>query len=182
MGLTDGRGKIIEEIVEKEYKMFESLIVRDLDRCKDNPRTFKLVRWAYFSVFSNEALQSYLMDLEEAEKHNRNLLEEKYARIDELIPRIKENSLIDKIVAIRLEWMRELASKYPYTFQMDDTSFTIYLRSELETYSDRTLKLIYRDLQKALKEGKNLLKEQYEHLFSKVGYNSLEEVERRKVG
>ncbi len=182
MSSTDGREKLIEEVVEKEYRMFKSLMVRDSDRCKDNPRTFRLVRRAYFSVFSDEALQSYLMDLEEAEKNNRNLLEEKYARMDDLIPPIKENPLIDEIVAIKLEWMKELASKYPRIFQMDEVGFTRYTRSELETYSDKTLELIYRDLQKALKEGKNLLKEQYEYLFSKIGYSSLEEIERKKAG
>jgi len=38
---------------------------------------------------------------------------------------------------------------------------------------------VYRDLQKALRDGRNILKEQYELLFRKIGYSSLEEVERR---
>lgn len=173
--------QVIEQIVEKEYKMFESLRARDSDRCKDNPKTFKLVRRVYFSVFSDETLRSYLKDLEDAEKSNRNLLEEKYARMDDLIPQIKENPLIEEIVTIRMGWMKELSSKYPNIFQGDEEGFVRYLRSELETYSDRTLELVYRDLQKALRDGKNILKEQYELLFREIGYSSLEEVERGLV-
>lgn len=176
---TSRREQIIEQIVEKEYKMFESLRARDPNHCKDNPKTFKLIRGIYFSFFSDETLWSYLKDLEDAEKFNRNLLEEKYARMDDLIPKIKENPLIEEIVTIRLEWMRELSSRYPNIFQGNEEGFAKYLRSELETYSDRTLELVYRDLQKAIKDGRNILREQYELLFRKLGYNSLEEVERR---
>ncbi len=181
MSSSDGKKELIKEIVDEEYRMFKSLFIKNSDRCKDNPKTFKLVRWAYFSVLSNETLQSYLNDLKEARKHGRNLLEEKYARMDELIPQIKENPLIDEIVTIRLNWMKELASKYPHVFEMNEKSFANYLRSELETYSDRTLELIYKDLKEALKRGRNLLKDQYEYIFSKIGYNSLEEVERKKA-
>ena len=55
-----------------------------------------------------------------------------------------------------------------------------YLRSELETYSDRTLELYLRDLTSALDEGINLTAERYTYLFKQLGYNSINDMEHER--
>ena len=57
----------------------------------------------------------------------------------------------------------------------DAGGFEIYLRGELETYSDQTLELYYQDLLQALREGRNLSEERYSNMSRKLGYGSLEE-------
>ncbi len=173
------RENLLKEIVDREFRMFQSLLVEGLDRCKDNPKTFRLVRTSYFSVFSEETLLSYLEDLKRAEKEGRNLLEEKYARMDGKIPSSGKDPRIEEIVSIRSSWMRELALKYPGVFEFDEGKFANYSRSELETYSGRTLELMLQDHRRALDEGRNLIREQYDLMFGRIGL-SLEELEERR--
>ena len=51
------------------------------------------------SVLSTEALQSYIEDLRKAKAEGRNLLTEKYACIDNLVPPLKTNVIIDGVPA-----------------------------------------------------------------------------------
>lgn len=108
--------------------------------------------------WSEATLESYLNDLEEAKKAGRNLMTEKYARMEGLIPHINPEALplIDKIVEIECRWLSELAEKSPHLkparpiYSKDDTPFAVssetYARGELETYSKKTLDLYLRDL------------------------------------
>ena len=139
-------------------------------------------------VWSEEALGSYLDDLKEAEKKGRNFMTEKYARMDNLIPRLKENSLIDKIVEIECAWHKEILEKYPNamggarpTSSPQDTpsitSFETYLRGELETYSDRTLSLLYKDVKEKWETGKNRAMDTSRYMVEQLGYDSLEDAE-----
>ena len=98
-----------------------------------------------FTVLSGETLQSYYEDLRFALQEQRNLVWEKYARMDNLIPVINENWLIPKIVEIETEWMETLHKRFPHAIQ-NGPQFANYERSELETYSDQTLELYYRDV------------------------------------
>lgn len=133
------------------------------------------------SVLSTETLESYLGDLNKAKVVSRNLLTEKYARMDNKIPPLKTNPTIDNVVKIEERWMKELSEKYPHTFKVG-TSFKAYLSSELETYSDKTLTLYFKDVSKAEKEGRNLAEERYTMLFKQTGYGSIAEVERNVSG
>ncbi len=78
---------LAEEVVSLELEMF--LNVRPLipSLCQERPETFKLMRRASHSTLSANTLKSYLADLIRANEEGRNLLAEKYARMDDLMPR-----------------------------------------------------------------------------------------------
>ena len=101
---------------------------------------------------------------------------------------------LDKIVNIESKWQIELAEKYPHLIVLGQTSgycgepgtescvtFEVYLRCELETYSDSTLESYYQDLSQALSEGRNKEEERYTQVYQNMGYSSLEETEQKSV-
>jgi hypothetical protein len=172
---------LLKEITDIELRMFLSVQTDTPSACLEQPDTFKLMRRGSFCVLSDETLESYLNDLEEALEENRNLVELKYARIDELIACLNDNPIIEKIVEIEGRWMQELGGKYPLTFKgRAEYSAGIYLRSELETYSNRTLELYYKDLSRAIEQGKNLTEERYTNIFRETGYDSIDDMERER--
>ncbi|MFC1847802.1 DUF4125 family protein [Chloroflexota bacterium] len=175
------REELLKEITDIELRMFLSLQTVYPSACQEQPETFRLMRTASFKVLSDETLESYLEDVREALDENRNLMELKYARIDNLIPCLNENPLIDKIVEIEGRWLEELAGRYPHTFRgRTDYSAGIYLRSELETYSDKTLELYHRDVSGAAGEGRNLTEERYRFIFQQAGYESIDDMESER--
>jgi len=188
--------ELIEAILDLELEMFLKVPTAQPTRCQESPEGFKLMRGAAFEVWSKQTLFFYLRDLLEAQAAGRSLLTEKYARMDNLIPRVNTNPLIDEIVRIEAAWQEELHQKYPHVVGQGDTQhcgdptgmlkFTTYLRCELETYSDETLDSYYQDLQEALEAGRNLSEEKYARVFQKLGYASLAEAEqvlaRRSTG
>ncbi|GAB6163286.1 DUF4125 family protein [Desulfothermus naphthae] len=182
------RTELIEKILDKELKMFLTVPVRQKAACQEHPESFKTMRRAQFLMWSEKTLESYLKDLEMAEKEGRNLMTEKYARMDNLIPPKNQDPLIDKIVNIQCKWQEEMFRKYPklmrgarpvYSSQDSpfQTSFETYLRGELETYSHNTLASLYDDIVGMQKEGKNMAEELYKQLVMDLGYESLEEAE-----
>ena len=175
------RGELLKSIIEIELDMFERVKTAEPSLCKDRPETFKVMRGMTHSVLSIETLESYLEDLHKAKAKGRNLITEKYARMDNRIPPLKTNPLIDDIVNVEARWKRELPEKYPHTFSQGGSGFEIYLSSELETYSDETLELYFRDISKAEKEGRNLAEERYTVLFQQMGYSSIAEAEGKKA-
>jgi len=175
------RDQLIEEIVGIELRMFLAVETPEPmpSACQEQPDMLKLMRRASHWVLSDETLKSYLQDIQEAIEEDRNLMMLKYARIDNMIPILNNNPLIDKIVDIESQWFQELAEKYPLTFKgRSDYSANVYLRSELETYSDRTLELYYKDISKAVTEGRNLTSNRYTYIFQQSGYSSIEEMEQ----
>jgi hypothetical protein len=181
MAGNERREKLLHEIVAIELRMFLTVHTSGPTACQEQPETFKLMRKAGFYVLSDETLESYLSDLQEAMEENRNLVELKYARIDNLIPPLSNNLVIDRIVEVEGRWLKELEQKYPSTFRdRADFATGVYLRSELETYSDRTLQLYFKDICKALEEGRNLTAERYTYLFKQLGYDSIDDMEKAR--
>ena len=173
--------ELLKKIISIELRMFMTVQTSGPTTCQEQPEAFKLTRKAGFYVLSHETLESYINDLQEAMEENRNLIELKYARIDGLILPLSDNPLIEKIVEVEERWLKELEKKYPSTFQgRADFATGVYLRSELETYSDHTLELYYKDISQALGEGRNLTAERYTYLFKQIGYNSIEDMERER--
>lgn len=177
---------LIKQIVELELEMFLSVQAREKASCQEDPDGFRFYRDATFSVWSKEALSSYLEDLVTAKSEGLNLLTLKYARMENLIPVIKDNEIIDKIVDTTIGWVKEIARKYPNiqsrgrSIEEDDpgsTSTKTYLRCELETYSDKTLEHYYQNLQDFLGRGENLSEKICLAMVSRSGFNSLQEAE-----
>ena len=178
---TTDREELLRKIVDLELRMFLAVQPSIPSACQEMPDTFKLMRRASFLVLSDETLRSYLADLEEAMDEGQNLMELKYARIDDMIPRLNDSPTIDRIVEVEGRWMDELAEKYPLTFQgRSDYAAGVYLRSELETYSAKTLDSYFRDVTQAMGAGRNLTEERYAFIFKESGYDSIDEVESER--
>jgi hypothetical protein len=175
----DNKPELIEHIIEIELDMFELVRTAEPSLCKDRPETFKAMRGMTHSVLSTETLESYLEDLQKARAEGRNLLTEKYARMDNQIPPLKANPIIDDITKRESHWMRELSQKFPHIFKGEPANFEHYLSSELETYSDKTLESYSRDVSKAEEGKRNLAEERYTKLFQQIGYGSIAEAEEK---
>jgi hypothetical protein len=176
------REELLRRIVDLELRMFLAVQASIPSACQEMPDTFKLMRRASFLVLSDETLRSYLADLEEAMDEGQNLMEMKYARMDDMIPRLNDSPMIDRIVEVEGRWMDELAERYPLTFKgRSDYAAGVYLRSELETYSGKTLESYYRDVTEAMGAGRNLTEERYAYIFRESGYDSIDDVEKERT-
>ncbi len=190
MGVRD---ELIQEILEKELQMFLSVRAQEPVSCQQDPEGFRMTRAAQFSVWSEQTLASYREDLEKAVEQGQNLMTLKYARMEDLIPKLHDDilvdNLLDQIVAIQLAWQKEIMAKYPYLMKrgrpleegeeaLQTTSFVNYLRGELETYSADTLAHLYRDVTESLANDRNLTQAIYENMVKSHGYASIEEAEK----
>jgi len=170
----NARQELMEKIIGMELEMFLSVRASEPAACQEHPDTFKIMRWMAHSVLPGEVLMSYLNDLQEARRTDRNFMTEKYARMENKIPKMKESRLIDEIVQVESHWLRSLTEKYPLTFKGETAGFENYLACELETYSDRTLELYHQVILEAKTAKRNLVEERYNNLFEKLGYGSIE--------
>jgi hypothetical protein len=179
------REKLIAKIVELELDMFLAVPSDGIYSCQQDPDGFGLHRRVQFSIWSEDALQSYLDDLNRAKEDGINLMTIKYARMQDLIARENRNPLIAEILTIQYRWQEEMVRKYPYLMAgarhlpgsddtAEETAFETYLIGELETYSDDTLALLHRDVIKLKEMGINGSEEIYEHLVKELGYDSIE--------
>jgi hypothetical protein len=182
--------RIIDAILEIELVMFITINPQKTGCYQKYPDSFRLHRRAQFLPWSLETLGSYLEDLRDAQDINNNLIRLRYARMQSLIPRQNASPVIDEIVRLKMYWQNEVYQKYPAVMndarqitKEDKTavmrSFETLFRGELETYSNRTLELLYADLLNKLQQGVNLSEEVYECLVRDSGYPSLAEAERR---
>jgi hypothetical protein len=197
----DTENSLIEKVVDWEWELFQN--VENIDgkaSCQEDPKTFKIMRFSQFESWPEAALESYLDDLNEANKKQINLISEKYARmmsstspshyakIEHLLQPLDSDKqkLIEKAVRIVLEWEEELVKKYPYILRkgrplyssLDSpfvTSVETYLRGELSTYSKRTLELYYEHLLNEKSRNMNASEITLESMVRKYGYKSLEE-------
>lgn len=183
------KDNLISEIIEIEMKMFLSVPNSQKASCQKYPLRFEMHRRAQFLPWSEDTLESYLGDLDKAVKKSENLMTQKYARMDNLIPQINRNPLINKIVKIQLKWQEEVTSKYPnlmrrarplsnYENSTEVMSFETYLAGELETYSDKTIGLLYRDICYKIRKKINMAEEVYSILVKEQGYGSIRKAER----
>jgi hypothetical protein len=175
------RKELLDDIIETELRMLEQVKTSEPSLCKERPETFRAMRGMTHSVLPTPVLQSYLGDLQKAEAECRNLLAEKYARMDNRIPPLKTSPLVDAIVELESRWVREYARRHPLSFGTASSRFKLYLSCELETYSDRTLELYFGAISKAEKEERNLAEERYTTLFAQMAYNSDEMELKRDV-
>jgi hypothetical protein len=181
--------ELIHRIIELELEMFLAVPTQEKSDCQNYPESFRLHRRAQFNGWSESTLESYLKDLEKAKAEGINLMTLKYARMNQGSPTEQHNPLIQKIVSMQCQWQQEMIEKYPNLMagarpisSKEDmggsTSFETYLRGELETYSDYTLSLLYKDITNKVEKGINMSEEVYSYLAKELGYGSAEEADR----
>ncbi len=180
MSTTTLREKNIADIIERELDMF--LATQNEGgpaSCQQNPDMFRHWRWMIFSVLSDAYIASYLQDLIDAKSVGRNLLMEKYARMDNLIPCVSPN--MDKVQSItkaERAWLVELGEEFPLQFAQQIQRFDFYFSPEIETLSEKTLDCYLECIATAQAEGTNLCKERYENMYSRMNLPSVAEKEQ----
>lgn len=195
----------LEQLIVKEWTQFQQ-VQNEGGRasCQDHRREFVMNRLAQFLTWSEEMRQSYCRDLEEAEKYGWNLLTEKYARmmrytapeqyaaLRNRLPVISEQKerLVQQIMEIQLRWQEEYTRLYPKvsrgsrpTGHGSDadhvTSFETYLRCELETYSEATLRSYLQHAQEMERSGVNMTILNLEFIARCNGFSGLREMEEK---
>ncbi len=159
---------LIAEILELEWDMFTSVKARDRSAsCQEDPGSFRIIRSANFLTWSETTLASYLGDLKLATGKGRNLMTEKYARMEGTIPPLNPEAaqIIERIVRKECLWAEEYIKGTPGArlarpiYAHDDApgivSAETYSRAEYETYSTRTLDFYYSDILGMSARGEN---------------------------
>ena len=197
--------KQIVELVLKEWNQFQK-VHNEGGRadCQNRMKEFAVNRLAQFLTWNDEMRASYLQDLTDAEAIGWNLVTEKYARmmrytapeeyaaLRNQLPVISEGKehLAEAIVAIQLRWQQEYISRYPRVARgsrpMESssdadhvTSFETYLRCELYTYSERTLRAYLAHVQSLERQGLNMTILNLEFIARLYGFASLQEMEEK---
>ncbi len=189
-GESEAKADIIDRILDIELGMILNLPSSWKNFYKEHPERFKFSRSAQFIPWSLETLESYLQDLENALHEGVNLIS---VRMDHVHNPKNTNAIVNVIVAHQCLWQREVIRKYPTMMngkRMAVTSggspflasFEAYLKGELESYSDRTLRLLHRDILDKHAQGINMAEETYRHLIQELGFDSLTEAEEHAGG
>ena len=191
--------KIINEIIEKEWKYFSNLnnIGGRVD-CQDNREDFIIMRKSQWETFNEETLLSYLEDLNSknnplfqkyAQMMKYNSPEE-YEKIKDILEKASDEKtdLVNKIMFIYMEWEKEFFERYPifssmgrplYSSEDDniETSIETYLRGELLSYSEKTLKLYLNYVIDNKEKNINLAIKNMDNLARMQGFNDSNDVE-----
>ena len=177
---TASRATLLHEIIEKELNMFLATPNQGgTASCQQNPQGFRIMRRMSISALSDATLAHYLDDLHRAEAQGRNVMIEKYARMDSLIPPLQANPLIDEIVRAETAFIQAASAQYPHVIRHGGNSaFQNYLRCEAETYSPITLESYAADLRRAKLQGRNPAIERFRCLADLLGKPSLEAFEK----
>lgn len=167
--------------------MFVAVHSEEPAACQSAPERFRDIRGSLLDTWTPEMLAAYCADLEIATGQRRNLLAEKYARMDERIPALAEDPAIDFILAIECAWQDEIRRSFPRLYQRccrstvetgDGREFSVYLRAELETYGFETRQLYFLNVKTAERNRRNLGIEALRRLVARFGFEGLEQAER----
>ena len=181
----------VAELILKEWNQFQQ--VRNEGgraSCQNHMKEFVMNRLAQFLTWDDAMRESYYEDLTEAESVGWNLLTAQYAALCNRLPVISEpkERLVEKIVAIQLKWQEDYARRYPrvargsrptdHSADADYvTSFETYLRCELYTYSERTLRAYLSHAEELARRGGNMTIQNLEYMAKLYGFSSLQEME-----
>lgn len=181
MSIEEEKERLIAKIVDIELDMFLSTPNEGgTSVCQTRPNSFRVMRWMNHCTHNTATLESYLEDLEEAVAAGRNLMIEKYARMDDRLPPLSTSPLLDEITDMEIRFLQEAAARYPHAISVNcDSIFRRYFRCELETLSERTLRLYAAEMRRAVQEGRNTAVERYDSLWRKLGEGSLEAYEKK---
>ncbi len=178
MSTESSRDTIIQAIVNIEEAMFDR-VTNEGGRasCQDQLKTFRMMREIVQVAHSNAFLNEYLKFLTEAQEAGRNLMTEKYAIMQGLIPK-DLNDTMEYIVSTEMAWMEEIKKQYPNLFKKEGR-FRDYLEGEIQTFSDECVHLYYQEIVEAEMAKKNLVRVRYEKLYELLGRGSLAEANEK---
>ncbi len=124
-----------------------------------------------------------MADLRQAEVNSRNLMVEKYARMDDRLPPLSTSPLLDEIADAEEAFLHEAQTRYPHVIKSNGQGmFRRYLRCELETLSDRSLELYAAQVRRAQQQGRNLVVERHDFLMRLLGKGGIEACEAAAQG
>ncbi|MBS4913114.1 MAG: DUF4125 family protein [Veillonella sp.] len=181
---------LIQNIITQEWECFSSTQnIGAPAGCQSQKGNFYASRTAYWSMYPEDVLQYYSLDLVHAKNARLNIVAQKYAymmaytdpeyfkTIQPLLPPISPQKVkyVEAIMVIYLQWELALETSHPQLFHghrpllaKEDsktvTSVETYMRGELQTYSEQTLKAILEHFLMELSKGNNVLLKQYEQL------------------
>ena len=178
----DRKTNLINRILDIELQWFLSVNPTLTSECQQHPEAFKLIRSSAFETWSEETLALYLEHLVDAQSKERNLVREKYAKMQKSIPCQNLSNALNESVEIHDRWQKEAREKDPRIFREGTgIGFALYLRCELDTYSPAVLESYVNDLKAASLEGRNLVIETYDRIAKKLGHSSLEEWHQKRA-
>ncbi len=193
----------IDAIIRLEWKMFHSVNEgSELAWCQNDYDTFAGMRRGQYESWDERTCRSYLQDVEEAAAAGENLAEQKYIYMmrstapedfEKLSDRVKpidceKNTLAEQITDKLVEQTAVLRQQFPLVSSTgrplrssedtpEYTSVETYQRSELYTYSNRTLRALYAWLMELEKEGVSLARLLQENTLHYYGFQTMEEAE-----
>lgn len=207
MAQISEKEQLIFDIAQAEWELFQ-LVQNTGGRasCQNDSDTFFKMRMSQWMIFSQETLESYMADLQNAANEGRNLIFEKYgfmmettypeefARIQKHLPKVlpETERMIEEIAEIHVKWDQEVYKKYPHIRQngrvfqssedsiLNGSSSESYLKGEYKTYSPKTVKLIFDQVMEAYEKGENLLEQIVENEVKFYGYRSLADAEAKQ--
>jgi hypothetical protein len=177
----DKKAELINRILEIELQFFMTVNPQLTSECQQHPQAFRLMRGSDFEAWSERTLDLYLEHLVDAKSKGRNLIKEKYAKMQNLIPCENFGDVLNEILKINERWQEEVAAKYPNIVRREELEgFKRYLRCELDTFSPVLLESYLNDLKSALAAERNLTIEIYDGIAKKMGYDSLAKWNQQK--
>ena len=176
---TMSRETLLAEIVERELAMFLTTNNEGgVSVCQTRPDAFRAMRKMAHSAHDDALLASYLDDLRQAETQGRNVMVEKYARMDDRLPPLSTSPLLDQIAYAEQAFLHDAQQRYPHVIKSNGQGmFRRYLRCELETLSPRTLELYAAQVSRAQHEGRNLVVERHDYLMRLLGKGGIDACE-----
>lgn len=196
----------IKEIIAIEWEMFHSVNGDDRVSCQNEKHTFELMRNAQFSAWDEETCKSYLEDLKAAVAAGRSPVREKYIHMMKTtdpagyeafrkdLPEITDAqiSLTNQIWEHLLAQTEKIRKKYPVlalggrplhtSEEQGWSSVESYQKSELLTYSEKTLKALLDHIIKLEGQGVDLAYKIQENSVLCLGYKTMEEAELAMAG
>ncbi len=202
--ISTSKKELVENIVLTEWNQFQK-VQNEGGRasCQDDFSTFQIMRKSQYYTWEEPVLASYLDDLKEGDSLGWNLITEKYARMmrhtspnlykefEDRLPPLspQREKLQEQLISIVMGWTAEMQQQYPALSKtgrsrssLEDTQWNTssetYLRGELSTYSDATLKLYGQMVLNALRREENLVQNTLSFMVHFYGYKSLEEADK----
>jgi YgiT-type zinc finger domain-containing protein len=185
-GIMNLQQNCIQKIIKLEWAMFQKVRSLAPATCQSNPNAFTRIRGAIFRQWPFDVLAAYLEYLEAAQREGRNLLTEKYARMDNKIGAITDHPRLNDIVDIETQWQQQIRDRYPALYRrvcrdtnLEDngSNFSVYLRCELETYGEKAIGHYYEWVKRGHKKGENHAIAMLQELVQAEGFLSIEQAE-----